>query len=67
MFIEQRPQNSKQQVMKVVMTPEEAEAVWSALANSVHRGPTADKLRDLLWREINRPRPMGVWGRDNAA
>ena len=52
MFIEQKPKNSPERVIKVVMTPEEAEVVWAALANSPIKLPTAERLRRLLWERL---------------
>lgn len=52
MFIEQKPKNSPERVIKVVMTPEEAEVIWMALANSVHPSPTSERLRRLLWKQL---------------
>jgi len=51
MFLEQRPKDSK--VVVVIMTTEEADHVWTALANSVHKNPTSEKLRRLLWGKMN--------------
>ena len=53
MFIEQKPRNSPQKVIKIVATPEEVELLWVALANSTAVAPTTERLRRLLWQEMN--------------
>ena len=40
----------------VIFTPEEAEKIWTALANSVAKSTESERLRSLLWREMHKPK-----------
>lgn len=54
MFLKQKPKKSKQRVITVIMTPEEALEVWRALVNSTCKTPESERLRTLMWQEANR-------------
>ena len=53
MFIEQKPRNSPQKVIKIVVAPEEIELLWVALVNSTAATPTTRRLCRLLWEQMN--------------